>query len=162
MGAPKGHPPYPGSETGGAPRLFDTVEDFNSKADEYFNSLKPSEEWPHGQPATLTGLCLHLDTFPNVIRDYELGTYDSENQKFSTAVKKQRLRVVNFAERSLYTGKNAAGPIFHIVNLTRHAKDEEDKWKNAQHQEFTGPNGSALEITILSDRIKAARERSEA
>lgn len=135
-------------EGGGRPRKFQSVEDFNDLADEYFETLKPSENSPFGQPATLSGLCLFLDTFPDVLRDYEVGNYDSETEKFSLAVKRQRLKVVNFAEKSLYTAKNAAGPIFHIVNLTRHAEKDQDKWKNAQSNEVTGNNGAPLQIVI--------------
>ena len=135
-------------EGGGRPRKFESVEDFTKQADAYFDALKPSIDFPFGRPATLSGLCLFLDTFPNVLRDYELGTYDEDGKMFSTAIKKQRLRVVNFAEMSLYTGKNAAGPIFHIVNLTRHAKEDEDKWKNAQTNEVSAPGGGPLQIQI--------------
>jgi hypothetical protein len=124
------------------------VADLERAVNSYFESLEPSEASPHGKPATLTGLSLHLDTFPDVLRDYESGSYDDADNKFSSAVKKARNRVIAFAEQALYTGKNAAGPIFHLCNLTRHAKADEDKWKNAQAQEVTGANGGPLDLSV--------------
>lgn len=144
-------------EGGGRPRKFQSVSDFEEGVEDYFQSLKNEDSSKPQEPATISGLCLHLDTFPEVLSYYQEGRYDDEENKFSDSVKRARLRVVAYAEKGLYQAKNAAGPIFHIVNLTRKSAEP---WRNAQTNEHSGPDGGPIELkgiaSLLSDAHKEA------
>jgi hypothetical protein len=97
----------------GRPLKFKSVEDFETQAEEYFEST-PKDEW------TITGLAYHLNTFRNVLMDYE------EKDEFSNAVKRVKLRVEMSYEGSLR--KNGrAGDIFGLKNFGWKDKTEVDQ-----------------------------------
>lgn len=149
-------------EGGGRPRKFQTVKDLDRLAEAYFASCEPKRDEEGkiidmGRPLTAYGLAIACGTTWDTLREYRAGNYDTEDQKFSVAVKVHVERVKQFAEEGLYNARSAAGPIFHLVNLTRN--DGDSAWKNAQHQEVTGKDGGPLEIG-LTDRLKEARERA--
>lgn len=78
MPAPKGHPPYPGSETGGRPKKY--TEDFiNNEAEEFIKWLSnPSNIW--------------FEDFANE-RNYSprlLSIWAKENHKFSEAYERAK------------------------------------------------------------------------
>lgn len=75
MPAPKGHPPYPGCETGGRPRRFST-EDIERFADELVEWMKnESRFW-------LKDFCLERGIDPDYMSEWA-----KENEKFSGAYK---------------------------------------------------------------------------
>lgn len=96
------------------PLKFQSVEEFQTAVDDYFNGIKdprPVGDGVYFEPATITGLALHLDTTRETLCDYQ------EKDEFSDAVKTAKLRCENYAERMLYIGKTATGPIFALKNF---------------------------------------------
>lgn len=63
-----------------------------------------------GEPYTITGLALALDTSRETLLDYEV------KDQFSDTIKKAKLKCQNYTERFLYNGKNATGAIFSLKN----------------------------------------------
>ena len=107
----------------GRPLKFKTVEELTNKIDEYFNSI-PQVEW------TITGLAIALDTYRDVLIDYQNGMHDKikgengeiEDKDYSNAVKKAKLLVENSYEIDLKkTGRS--GTIFALKNFN---------WKDTQ------------------------------
>jgi hypothetical protein len=157
MGAPKGHPPYPGCETGGRPLKFQTAQDLENVIEAYFLSLEQEAEMnpeKKPRPPGLFALCVHAGMSYDCWVGYENAEHDSETEKYSQMCKKARMRIAAFAEEQIY--ERTAGATFQLVNLTRKFKEP---YKNAQHQEITGKDGGSLEIA-LTDRLKEARERA--
>lgn len=74
------------------------------------------------KPFTITGLAVYLDTTRDVLLDYESGKYDDpekseeENKLYSHTIKRAKQQIYAFAEEALYSGKQAAGPIFNLKN----------------------------------------------
>lgn len=100
---------------GGRPLKFKSVEEFTTAADAYFAST-PEEEW------TITGLALALDTFRDVLMDYQ------RKDKYSNAVKRVKLKIENSYEKALR--KNGrAGEIFGLKNFG---------WIDRTQQEHSG------------------------
>ncbi|MBP6045255.1 hypothetical protein KA525_03855 [Candidatus Woesebacteria bacterium] len=96
----------------GRPLKFQTVEELQSKIDDYF-TVTPKDEW------TITGLAIHLDTFRSVLCDYE------EKDEFSNAVKKAKQRVENGYEIDLKK-HGRSGTIFALKNFDWRDKNETD------------------------------------
>src|SRR5579884_671865 len=67
----------------GRPLKFASAEDMVAKANAYFKSVLKKKK----EPITITGLCMALGTFRNVLMDYENGVYDKRDPEFSNAVK---------------------------------------------------------------------------
>ena len=103
------------TRTPGRPLKFASVEEFQKQVDDYFAGVAKPIAVPGGgvyfEPATITGLALHLDTTRETLCDYE------QKDEFSDAVKRAKLRVENFAERMLHIGKNQTGAIFALKNF---------------------------------------------
>lgn len=96
----------------GRPLKFKSVEEFENQASSYFDNT-PEEEW------TITGLAYHLNTFRDVLMDYE------HRDEFSNAIKRVKLRIESAYEKSLR--KNGrAGDIFGLKNFGWHDKTEQD------------------------------------
>jgi len=114
---------------GGRPLKFKSVEEFQKKADAYFDTTDESE-W------TITGLALHLETFRNVLMDYE------ERDEFSNAVKTAKQKVEMAYEKSLRkNGK--AGDIFGLKNFG---------WKDRTEQDITS-NGETVAQPIDANML---------
>lgn len=145
-------------EGGGRPRKWPTPESLSDAIEAYFLAIDKSakKEDEKSKPPGLFALCVHADVSYECFLDYESGTYDTEIEKFSELIKKARLRIAAYAEEQIY--ERTAGATFQLVNLTRKMREP---YKNAQHQELTGPNGGALEVSF-TDRLKEARERAAA
>lgn len=102
----------------GRPLKFPTVEDLQTKIDNYFEAT-PREEW------TITGLALDLDTYRDVLIDYANGKYNNEGKDYSNAIKRAKTKVENSYELSLR--KNGrAGDIFGLKNFGWSDKTETD------------------------------------
>jgi len=125
----------------GRPLKFKTVEELQKKIDAYFDSCWEEREEKDGNgdvfkrykvqitPYTITGLALALDTTRETLMDYE------EKDGYSDTIKMAKLRCQNFAEQQLFTGKNAAGPIFALKNYG---------WRDKIENELTGKDGKDL------------------
>jgi len=125
----------------GRPLKFKTVEELQKKIDAYFDScweerdIRNTEGAVLGKqkvqtmPYTITGLALALDTTRETLMDYE------EKDGYSDTIKMAKLRCQNFAEQQLFTGKNAAGPIFALKNYG---------WRDKIENELTGKDGKDL------------------
>lgn len=121
----------------GRPLKFSTAQEIEEQAESYFAECTAKE-----QPITITGLCLALGTFRDVLIDYESGKYDEQDPGFSNAIKRAKLRCENYAEKQVFTGKNPAGAIFALKNYG---------WSDKIQQELSGPNGSGIPVEIICD-----------
>jgi hypothetical protein len=119
----------------GRPLKFKTVEEFQAKIDNYFDSCYENREVKDEsgkvvgyeriqvEPYTITGLALALDTTRDLLCDYE------DKPQYSDAIKKAKARVENFAEKQVFTSRNPAGAIFVLKN---------HGWRDKQEVEVTG------------------------
>lgn len=110
---------------GGRPPKFESPEQFEQLAEAYF--IKCASE---DTPLTITGLALSLGTTRETLMDYE------NKDGFSYTVKLCKARVEEYAEKMLYLGKSAAGPIFHLKNMG---------WSDKTEQELYGKGGGPLQ-----------------
>jgi hypothetical protein len=101
----------------GRPLKFNSVEDLQIKIDEFFE-ITPVED------RTITGLALHLNTFRDVLMDYEAGNYD-DDKDFSSTIKRAKARIANEYEKRLVKRGNA-GDIFALKNFGWSDKQEID------------------------------------
>lgn len=142
MGAPKGHKPYAG---GGHPRKFSSPEEIDKLSTAYFKEMDSLEK-----PYTITGLAESLGTFRIVLISYEKGDYDTDDKKYSDAIKRAKAKVERYAEEAVYS--KTAGAVFTLVNLTRNSSEP---WKNAQSTEVTGKDGSDLFANMTDEQLDA-------
>jgi hypothetical protein len=126
---------------GGRPKKFRDIAELQAMVSAYFNECERKDE-----PLTVTGLALALDTSREVLmhveRNYE--------QEFVDTIKRAKLRCENYAEKQIFSGKNAAGPIFALKN---------HGWQDKR--EFSGPEGGPIKIECdidLLDQIKRISE----
>lgn len=122
---------------GGRPLKFQTVEELQEAVDKYFLET-PKEEW------TITGLAIGLDTFRDVLMDYQSGKYDKEDKEYSNAIKKAKLRVENGYEIDLKK-HGRPGTIFALKNFD---------WKDVSRNELTGKDGDELLPKIFYPKKK--------
>jgi hypothetical protein len=104
---------------GGRPLKFKTPQEIRDKAAAYFKACKRNKE-----PITITGLCIALGTYRDVIMQYE----DERGPEFTNAVKDAKQVCQSYAESKLF-GQNAAGPIFALKNYG---------WSDKQEIEHSG------------------------
>ena len=104
---------------GGRPLKFKNEKELQKKIDAWLKSCKKEK-----RPLTITGLALALDTGRNVLIDY------GNRDQFSNTVKRAKLLCENYAEESLFLGKNVAGAIFNLKNNYG--------WKEKQEIEHNG------------------------
>ena len=110
---------------GGRPPKFESPEQFWDLAQLYFDKCTLEE-----QPMTITGLALSLGTTRETLMDYE------KKDGFSDTVKLCKARVEEYAEKMLYLGKSAAGPIFHLKNMG---------WSDKTETEMYGKGGGPIQ-----------------
>ena len=96
----------------GRPLKFKSVEELQEKIEEYF-SITPDDE------ITITGLAIHLDTFRQVLCNYE------ERDEYSDTIKKAKQRVENGYEKDLKK-HGRTGTIFALKNFEWKDKTEQD------------------------------------
>lgn len=128
----------------GKPLKFPSVEELQQKIEAYFNSCfdyqrdmfgnrlhdkehpdytkeKPVYLMKQVKPFTVTGLAVFLDTTRETLLDYE-GERESSSEEivkdpaYSYTIKKAKEIIKAYAEESLFSGKQAAGPIFNLKN----------------------------------------------
>lgn len=116
---------------GGRPLKFQSVEELQTRIDDYFNTV-PRDEW------TWTGLALHLDTSRETLREYR------EREEFVDPLKKALLKVENGYEIDLKQ-KGQTGTIFALKNFG---------WKDKTEQEVTSPDGSMTPVVRVIDERK--------
>jgi hypothetical protein len=118
----------------GRPLKFKSSEELLKKANKYFaKCLRKKNE-----PITITGLCIALGTFRDVLLDYQAGIYDKKDPEFSSTVKSIKQICENYAERMLFIKGNPAGPIFALKNY---------RWTDTQQVE----SKKTFEVTGLED-----------
>jgi hypothetical protein len=100
---------------GGRPLKFQTPEDLEAKGLEYIKLCESA-----GRPMTITGMAIHLDTSRETLMDYQ------ERDQFSDTVKKLKSYCEDYAEQSMYIGKNPAGAIFALKNFGWRDRTEQD------------------------------------
>lgn len=118
----------------GRPLKFKNSQELLQKANRYFaKCLRKKNE-----PITITGLCIALGTFRDVLLDYQNGLYDKTDPEFSATVKSIKQVCENYAERMLFIKGNPAGPIFALKNY---------RWTDTQQVE----SKKTFEVTGLED-----------
>lgn len=103
----------------GRPKAYTEVEVMQQKIDKYFKECYKNKE-----PYTVTGLCLALDITRETLSEY------SKKDEFSDTIKKAKLKVENYLEKSLITTGPATGIIFNLKNNFG--------WKDKQEIEHSG------------------------
>ncbi len=91
----------------GRPAKYTKAAAMQKKIDKYFATCDKNYE-----PYTVTGLAIALGMTRKGLIDYE----NKEDQKLSNTVKKAKLRVEEYAERSLYRSQSVTGIIFNLKN----------------------------------------------
>lgn len=131
----------------GRPLKFQSVEELQLLIDSYF--LKMDNE---KRPYTITGLALALDTFRDVLLDYE------EKDEFSNTIRKAKLKCENYAEESLWKPKVASGVIFNLTNNYK-------RWKQKQEHGFTDKNGNDIApqpiMNVQKDNVNEQDNKSK-
>lgn len=123
----------------GRPRLFKTVKEFQERADDYLTGSGDKKiSW--------TGLCLAVGASSREsLQEYKRGTYDTEDENYSDAVKRALLEVENYYEEK---GEGAMG-IFALKNFGWKDKLELDPGS----EENTGKKKKwQIEVTHVTPR----------
>lgn len=89
----------------GRPLKFKSVKALQEKIDAYFDECDEKHE-----PYTITGLALALDTTRQGLLNYE------DREEFYYTIKRAKLRIEHFVEKSLWAPKIATGVIFNLKN----------------------------------------------
>lgn len=118
----------------GRPLKFKSSKDLTERATKYFKQCLRKKN----EPITITGLCIALGTFRDVLLDYGNGLYDKTDPEFSRTVKALKQICENYAERMLFIKGNPAGPIFALKNY---------RWTDTQQVETK----KTFELTGLED-----------
>lgn len=126
----------------GRPLKFQSVEELEAKAEEYFKSCWVQKVNAFGDPIyekdkdgkkifekpvmvqfkpyTITGLAVFLDTSRKTLLDYENSHFDSideeSKKRFSNAIKKLKEKCHAYAEEQLFLNRQATGAIFNLKN----------------------------------------------
>lgn len=108
-----------------------TPEALEKAIDEYFASCRDKDTGEYIKPLTITGLALVIGSSRQELIDYE------QREEFRDTIKRAKLTVEAFAENMLFSGKNAAGPIFALKNFG---------WSDKHEVEHTGKDGGAIEV----------------
>lgn len=113
----------------GRPPKWSTPEELQKDIDNYFEVCKQT-----GEPLTITGLALALNTYRDVLMDYQ------NKDEFSNTVKRAKQIIENAYEKRLIEN-GRAGDIFALKNFG---------WKDKQ--EIEAEVNSSVDINIeLSD-----------
>lgn len=108
------------AHAGGRPLKFQSVDELQKVADEYFEAT-PLEQW------TITGLALALDTTRKTLIDYD------NRDEFSDTVKRLKTKVEYAYELSLRK-RGSAGDIFGLKNFNWKDKSEVEQSGEITHK----------------------------
>jgi hypothetical protein len=111
---------------GGRPLKFGSPEEILNAGMVYFERCKGE-----GRPLTITGLCIELGTYRDVLMDYQ----DDRGPEFSNAVKTLKTFCENYAEEQVFIGRNCAGAIFALKNYG---------WRDKSDHALTDGEGKPL------------------
>jgi len=100
------------SRSVGRPPKWNTPEELQKEIDAYFKKCEEEEE-----PLTITGLALALDTYRDVLMDYQ------NKDEFSNTVKRAKQRIEHAYEKRLIAN-GRAGDIFALKNFGWKDKQE--------------------------------------
>lgn len=89
----------------GRPPKWETPEQLQKEIDKYFEECKKNDE-----PLTITGLALALDTYRDVLMDYQ------NKDEFSNTVKRAKQIIENAYEKRLIQN-GRSGDIFALKNF---------------------------------------------
>lgn len=141
----------------GRPLKFQTVDELRQQIDAYFAECdkhtrpfvtKEGEviQVPDPIPYTITGVAMALDTTRQGLLNYE------ERDEYYDTIKNAKLKCENYAERQLFSGKNATGPIFNLKNNYG--------WVDKQEvdQTIANKNGEPFTVAQLHDLDKLTVE----
>lgn len=111
---------------GGRPLKFKDSGTLQRAINKYFKDCDNDKE-----PYTITGLAMALDTYLDVLRDYQSGMYDDQDtgefKGFSSAIKAAKTKIANYCERNTQKGNiPAAAGIFFAKNYGFTDKTEVD------------------------------------
>lgn len=120
---------------GGRHPKYNNVEELQELIDKYFDECDEKEH-----PYTVSGLAYAL----NMTREGLIG-YEHKDA-FADTVKRAKMRIQAYAERSLYSKQNPAGIIFSLKNNYG--------WKDKQEIESNV-------VMDFSGALQAARERTK-
>mgnify|MGYP006921309821 CR=1 FL=1 len=90
------------------------------------------------KPYTITGLALSIGTTRETLLDYQ-----AKNQ-FSDTIKRAKDACQNYAEESLFVGKNPAGAIFNL-------KNNYGQWKDKQEVDSSVTGVTKIEMVSYQD-----------
>ncbi len=127
---------------GGRPQTFKDPDDLQGQVTAYFSKCIQEETNPG-----IYGLSDFLNVDPTTLYEYEQGNRDTEEAQFSRILIKARTKIIAHAENKVYD--KTAGSVMILTNLTRKMPEP---YKNAMHQEITGKDGGALNITITPNQ----------
>lgn len=140
---------------GGRPRIYKTPADLATRCLDYFKRSRDA-----GEPFGIFLLCVHLGFTYVTFLSYERGDNDPKedgvrsSDKFSYVCIQSRIQIAASSEARLMNGANAAGPIFHLQQISRRLGEQ---WKNVGSNEVTGPNGKDLQLgptIVLPDNAR--------
>lgn len=129
----------------GRPRRWTKAAELEAAVKAYFEDAIANE-----RPLGVLALCVHAGMSWDCFHDYENGSMDTPDEKFSVLLKDAKTKVMAYAESRVY--ENTAGATFQLCNLSRGSKNP---FKNASHQELSGPNGGPISVS-LADQIRGA------
>lgn len=145
----------------GRPRKFDNPDMLFQTGIEYIQ-----ECIDNGEPLTVTGLCLALDTTKETLGDYVSGKYNEDGKNFSDPIKRLKLIVENGYEKRLHYN-NPTGGIFALKNFPKtkikYGSAAKSNWAlEGRHHSYlaTSFNGTLTgmrgNLGIIDDPVKDA------
>ena len=112
-----------------------TPEELQAKIDAYFKDIMEPKKGLDGElyyePVTITGLALACGTSRNRLCAY------AERDDYAEMIEVAKLRVEHYAERQLYLGKAATGPVFALKNFG---------WRDDQNVNMGGQEGNPIGV----------------
>lgn len=157
MGAPIGNQYAAGCTTNGRPLKFKSVEELETRIDEYLSdkgwktkkvySKKAGDviDVDYFDPATITGLAVHLKTSRQTLINYE------EKEEFFDTIKQAKAICEMHAEEGGLRGD--LNPTMGIFSLKNNYG-----WKDKSESEVTGKDGTPLLSNLSVEFIKPKDE----